>query len=710
MNNNTPKPAAQQATPSAPPKQMLAVKRWLLWKLEPPLKAGGKPRKVPYYTSGAKRSGTLDSPGDVARLVSYAAARKAMIVGAYTGLGFALGAGFHGLDLDGCRNTKTGVFEPWADAFIAQASAAQCYVELSPSGMGAHCIGYGAALDTVTGNGVELYSGGRYFTMTGQRLNGQLKKLGSVEGFYDAIKARSGRATKAVDERKPLPGGRGSLMWPETRLRLPALFSRYDVNDRPQWVKMGQVAHKESGGSEAGYQLWLEWSKPGVKHDPADQRRVWVSFKRDKGGVGIGTLIKEVGEMDAGVRVERAPMVVDVASDLMGKTFTPVERIMAGRLELTPGVTVLAGKPKHGKSWLAMGIAIAAATGERYMDSERSTPMQAVYVSCDDPSRARFARRLHAFKPKGELTGLLLITDIDPKAGSSLDLLGGLLDKHPAIRLVVIDTLAAFRQGQRNDSPYQQEHDEVKAINDWAHAHNIAVLLVHHLRKGEVDVTNAYESISGTLGLQGACDGMMVLARKDLASDFDAALDEKLAGLWYRHRDLDEEIDMGVRLADGRWSIMGTSSDVFHAGTQREILRVLDSDASRWWSSKEIHAGGDFDCRAASVQRAASRMAKRGLLLSHRGALEGKSGGGGGFKAKTGGAALPAFDAVLAKVTNTLVFAGAETILASVLDDFIKSAGVPPDQVGDYAARVVKHLQLRKKGNSYIIFKTTIGE
>ena len=327
-------------------------------------------------------------------------------------------------------------------------------------------------------------------------------------------------------------------------------------------------------------------------------------------------------------------MIITIGDELMRQDFAPVEQIFTGALQLTPGVTMLAGKPKHGKSWLAMGIALAVATGEAYMDGQRSSAMQAMYVSCDDPSKARFKRRIHAFAPKGALGGFMLVTDIDPHVPSVLDMLGEVITAHPALRLVVIDTLAAYRQGQRTENPYQQEFDEVKAINDWAHHHNIAVLLVHHLRKGEVDVTNPYESISGTLGLQGAVDGMMVLARKDLNSEFDSALDEKLAGLWYRHRDLDEEQELGIKLKDGRWSVIGSVSDVFQAGTAREIIAVLEARPTEWMTSKEIHAAGGFDCQAKSVQRAATRLVKKGLILSHQGSFEGAARAGGAFKAK----------------------------------------------------------------------------
>lgn len=65
--------------------------RWLVWKSIPSKDSKKKPRKVPYYTNGSARKGTLDSPEDVKRLVDLDTALNALNAGGYSGLGFALG-------------------------------------------------------------------------------------------------------------------------------------------------------------------------------------------------------------------------------------------------------------------------------------------------------------------------------------------------------------------------------------------------------------------------------------------------------------------------------------------------------------------------------------------------------------------------------------------------------------------------------------------
>src|SRR5471032_1995795 len=73
------------------PVEMRNAKRWLLWSFKANPDSTKKPRKVPYYASGDTRQGTLDSPADLAQLVSFDDAMVALSSRRYTGLGFALG-------------------------------------------------------------------------------------------------------------------------------------------------------------------------------------------------------------------------------------------------------------------------------------------------------------------------------------------------------------------------------------------------------------------------------------------------------------------------------------------------------------------------------------------------------------------------------------------------------------------------------------------
>lgn len=87
------------------------------------------------------------------------------------GIGFVPnGRGYVGVDLDHCRAPETGLIESWAQKIISQLSS---YCEVTPSQAGVR-IWVKATLP-VTGRkkgNVEMYSTGRFFTVTGQHLQG----------------------------------------------------------------------------------------------------------------------------------------------------------------------------------------------------------------------------------------------------------------------------------------------------------------------------------------------------------------------------------------------------------------------------------------------------------------------------------------------------------------------------------------------------------
>ena len=99
---------------------------------------------------------------------------------------------FVGIDLDKCRDAETGKTEDWAQKVIDDLNS---YTEISPSGTGYHIIVKGKMPeDGANRKGrLEVYEKGRYFTVTGDH----------VEGTPEAINERQ-EALNAVCPRQPL--------------------------------------------------------------------------------------------------------------------------------------------------------------------------------------------------------------------------------------------------------------------------------------------------------------------------------------------------------------------------------------------------------------------------------------------------------------------------------------------------------------------------
>jgi hypothetical protein len=169
-----------------------ALHRWVCWRSE-------QGRKVPY---NAKISNDRASSTDPTTWASFEEAQVAYLErqgesDAYSGVGFVLnGDGLAGIDIDHC--VADGATNPAAIALLDSLGAA--YIEVSPSGTGLRAFGYASKLDsgckgTYNNLAVELYSTGRYLTLTGKAI--KAGAIGPLVGFAEL--AQHIRSDRKVD-------------------------------------------------------------------------------------------------------------------------------------------------------------------------------------------------------------------------------------------------------------------------------------------------------------------------------------------------------------------------------------------------------------------------------------------------------------------------------------------------------------------------------
>lgn len=155
------------------PEEMKQYKNWVLWKLE---KREGqeKPTKIPYNAKGYKASSNKAETWN-----TYEEVKKAYETGEYNGVGFMFGdSPYCGIDIDNCIS-ETGI-KPKAYEIIKQLDS---WTELSQSEKGIHIIveapkpegrNRNDKWDDSNGvmSGLEIYDTGRYFALTGKRIEG----------------------------------------------------------------------------------------------------------------------------------------------------------------------------------------------------------------------------------------------------------------------------------------------------------------------------------------------------------------------------------------------------------------------------------------------------------------------------------------------------------------------------------------------------------
>lgn len=261
---------------------------------------------------------------------------------------------------------------------------------------------------------------------------------------------------------------------------------------------------------------------------------------------------------------EKKPYYLASAADLLEKDFPPVKFIVPGAI--TEGLTILGGRPKLGKSWLAANICLAVATGGAALGQECEQG-DALYLALEDNERRLKDRFLKLMPPMKSLRpdiSRLAYTTESPRINAGLiEFLNEWRQTVDNPRLVVIDTLAMVRPPKgRNQSDYDADYAALSPLQKYAGEHRLGIIVVTHVRKAEA--ADPLEMISGTNGLTGAADSIMVLNR-----DADGP---KLYG---RGRDI-EELEKALRFDAGRWSILGDADDVKRSDQRRKIIAALE--------------------------------------------------------------------------------------------------------------------------------------
>lgn len=269
---------------AAVPEAMRLRHAWLLWKSEQH-PGDKKPRKVPYYAAGRRRTGEQGAPADRAALVSFDAALAALDGGDFSGLGFAFLPENDdiGIDLDHVRDPETGELTPRAKAIV---DACASYTEISPSGTGLHIYCQGES-ETFKSNdiGVEVFCGRQFFTVTGNHLVGTPAEVNPIgEETLRRLKATVEQARKGRDGVSSTV--HTSALDGQAKVESALCFVSADIG-YDDWIKIGMAIHAELGAGACN--VWDAWSARSAKY-PGEKvlRGHWKSFT--PGAVTGGTL------------------------------------------------------------------------------------------------------------------------------------------------------------------------------------------------------------------------------------------------------------------------------------------------------------------------------------------------------------------------------------------------------------------------------------
>ena len=180
---------------------------------------------------------------------------------------------------------------------------------------------------------------------------------------------------------------------------------------------------------------------------------------------------------------------------------------------LPTGLTLLYGSPKICKSWLVLQMAVAVSKGEDFFD-QPTRKGKVVYLALEDTYR-RLKSRLSA--QTDTVNSDLQFVINSEILGDGLEMqLHNLMQTIPDTTLIIIDTFQRIRSPEANKYSYADDYREVEILQQFAARHEIAIILVHHKRK--MKATDPLDEVSGTNGLTGSADTLMLLTKKKRTS------------------------------------------------------------------------------------------------------------------------------------------------------------------------------------------------
>ena len=172
----------------------------------------------------------------------------------------------------------------------------------------------------------------------------------------------------------------------------------------------------------------------------------------------------------------------------------------------TPNLALIAGAPKCGKSWYAMGLA-----RDLVSDGHR-----VLYIANEDSERRlkdRYAKVSFQQSDK-----LIFLSGLDserslPRGEQALDFLKACKDSYPDLACIIIDTIQAIRNPSLKQD-YASVENEFSPLRKLAHDLDITIIAVHHTKKKTDFETEPLDQILGSQAITGTVETILVMQRE----------------------------------------------------------------------------------------------------------------------------------------------------------------------------------------------------
>jgi AAA domain len=275
------------------------------------------------------------------------------------------------------------------------------------------------------------------------------------------------------------------------------------------------------------------------------------------------------------------------------------------------GLTILAGPPKVGKSYLALGLAGSVASGEPALGNlVVKRPGRVLYLSLEDGER-RVRKRTRQMTDSDQYLDRIQMVYALPAPLSDQAAVEALDSeiRDGQYELVIIDTLVkAFPQDRGSSDLFRADYRQIDTLKRLADDNEVALVVLAHTRKEEAEY--ALNVVAGTGGLTAAADAILVLGKTSTG-----------AKLQVISRDIDEsEFSLLRDTGTSGWKIAAEGPGPIPVEGKQRILDLLRDGGSM--TSHEIQ-GALAGENGSTVRSWIHRLVEEGRIVQ---ALDGRYG------------------------------------------------------------------------------------
>jgi len=286
----------------------------------------------------------------------------------------------------------------------------------------------------------------------------------------------------------------------------------YERESIKQILEDIELKHLDESDMENDIKLVEKWCE--------QQKQERIQAKQIDEHVGAKKLLKKyLSAREAVIELEDRGF---TAYELSKMDLPELEWIIDG--VIAEGLTIIAGKPKVGKSYFMFNACLDLASGSDVFGAIPTEPKEVLYLALESKERLLKGEQDKILEGR-EAPDKLHIQVVDSwPEDKGIKAFEEWMILHPDTRLIVIDTLEAFKQHSFKSShknfqgtQYEKEYGFISPLKEFAEKHHIAVVLIHHCRKTKAK--DNHDEIIGSMGLQGVADVLATLVRTNNEKD-----------------------------------------------------------------------------------------------------------------------------------------------------------------------------------------------